>query len=249
MIFHGTTPVSVDLSASKKRTLRKLYLALALISAASIQTACSATISGSESTSASTPDAANDAAPVDATTDASSVATTAPTDHATDGTTDDFGSVIPPLGTFDRRDPDFIQYKPCLEMPDEFLAQAGLHGKEMMDGVGEVDGVCSFEAGEDYGEAVFKLHGSRHGFADLERLSGEVGWNKTSGEQPILLHRSEYLSDTECHAAVETNRGTLAVSFQSFKTVGQDIVHDPCDAALRKLETVLELDGKHENQL
>src|SRR5690625_5319522 len=74
MIFHGTTPVSVDLSASKKRTLRKLYLALALISAASIQTACSATISGSESTSASTPDAANDAAPVDATTNASSVA-------------------------------------------------------------------------------------------------------------------------------------------------------------------------------
>src|SRR5699024_12098058 len=72
--------------------------------------------------------------PVDATTDASSVATTAPTDHATDGTTDDFGSVIPPLGTFDRRDPDFIQYKPCLEMPDEFLAQAGLHGKEMMEG-------------------------------------------------------------------------------------------------------------------
>ena len=231
MIFHGTTPVSVDLSASKKRTLRKLYLALALISAASIQTACSAIISGRESASESP------------------AATSAPTDHATDGTTDDFGSVIPPLGTFDRRDPDFIQYKPCLEMPDEFLAQAGLHGKEMMEGVGEVDGVCSFEAGEDYGESVFKLHGSRHGFADFERLSGEIGWNKTSGEQPILLHRSEYLSDTECQVAVETNRGTLAVSFQSFKTVGQDIVHDPCDAALRKLETVLELDGKHENQL
>ena len=231
MIFHGTTPVSVDLSASKKRTLRKLYLALALSSAATIQTACSAIISGRESASESP------------------AATSAPTDHATDGTTDDFGSVIPPLGTFDRRDPDFIQYKPCLEMPDEFLAQAGLHGKEMMEGVGEVDGVCSFEAGEEYGEAVFKLHGSRHVFADFERLSGEIGWNKTSGEQPILLHRSEYLSDTECQVAVETNRGTLAVSFQSFKTVGQDIVHDPCDAALRKLETVLELDGKHENQL
>ena len=231
MNFHGTTPVSFDLSAFKQKSLRKLYLALALSSAATIQTACSAIISGRESASESP------------------AATSAPTDHATDGTTDDFGSVIPPLGTFDRRDPDFIQYKPCLEMPDEFLAQAGLHGKEMMEGVGEVDGVCSFEAGEEYGEAVFKLHGSRHVFADFERLSGEIGWNKTSGEQPILLHRSEYLSDTECQVAVETNRGTLAVSFQSFKTVGQDIVHDPCDAALRKLETVLELDGKHENQL
>ena len=245
MNFHGTTLVSVDLSASKKRTLRKLYLALALISAASIQTACSATISGSESTSASTPDAANDAAPVDAAADASSVATTAPTDHATDGTTDDFGSVIPPLGTFDRLDPDFIRYHPCLEMPDQFLAKAGLHGKEMMDGVGEVDGICSFETTENLGAGFFNLHGSSHSFETYLTISGEFDWDETSDGVPILMHRSNSSPDRDCLAGIETERGTLAISFQSFK-FGQG-VGDPCDIALNKLKTVLELDGKHAN--
>ena len=227
MIFHGTTPVSVDLSASKKRTLRKLYLALALISAASIQTACSAIISGRESASESP------------------AATSAPTDHATDGTTDDFGSVIPPLGTFDRRDPDFIRYQPCLEMPDEFLAEAGLHGKEMMDGVGEVDGICSFEKTENLGTGFFNLHGSSHSFETYLTISGEFDWDETSDGVPILMHRSNSSPDRDCLAGIETERGTLAISFQSFK-FGQG-VGDPCDIALNKLKTVLELDGKHAN--
>ena len=247
MIFHGTTLVSVDLSASKKRTLRKLYLALALISAASIQTACSATISGSESTSASTPDAANDAAPVDATTDASSVATTEPTDHATDGTTDDFGSVIPPLGTFDRLAPDFIRYQPCLEMSDEFLAEAGLHGKEMMDGVGEVDGICTFKTPSEYGATFFNLQGSSHSFTDYERISGETWSSETSNGDPILIYRPEYLSDRECLAAIETQQGTLSITFQSFKFGHEDPNLNLCETAENKLKTVLELDGKHEN--
>ena len=245
MNFHGTTSVSFDLSASKKRTLRKLYLALALISAASIQTACSATISGSESTSASTPDAANDAAPVDATTDASPVATTAPTDHATDGTTDDFGSVIPPLGTFDRRDPDFIQYKPCLEMPDEFLAQAGLHGKEMLEGVGEMDGVCAFAAKPEHGQAVYKLVGSSFDFEAYKRIPGEVSWDQMGDHIPIMLFRDAYIGETACRALVETQQGTIGAVFQSFE-YGNDLYeYEPCNEASLLLKTILELDGRN----
>ncbi|PQM74950.1 DUF3558 family protein [Corynebacterium sp. J010B-136] len=245
MNFHGTTPVSFDLSAFKQKTLRKLYLALALISAAIIQTACSATISASESASASSPDAANDAAPVDAATEAPPLATTAPTDHATDGTTDEFGSVIPPLGTFDRRDPDFIRYQPCLEMPDEFLAEADLHGKEMLEGVGEVDGICSFESTDNLGTSFFNLHGSSHSFDTYLTISGEFDWDQTSDGFPILMHRSNSSPDRDCLAGIETESGTLAISFQSFN-FGQG-VGDPCDIALNKLKTVLELDGKHEN--
>ena len=243
MNFHGSTSVSFDLSASKKRTLRKLYLALALISAATFQTACSATISGSGSTSASTPDAV----PVDAATGASPAATTAPTDHATDSTTDDFGSVIPPLGTFDRRDPDFIRYQPCLEMPDEFLAEAGLHGKEMLEGVGEVDGVCSFKTASEYGATFYVLQGSSHSFQDYERISGETERSQTSNGNPILIYRPEYLTDRECLAAIETRQGTLSVAFQSLKF--GDSLPEPnlCELAESKLMTVLELDGKHEN--
>ena len=227
MIFHGTTPVSVDLSASKKRTLRKLYLALALISAASIQTACSAIISGRESASESP------------------AATSAPTDHATDGTTDDFGSVIPPLGTFDRRDPDFIQYKPCLEMPDEFLAQAGLHGKEMMEGIGIKGGICTFPASNNSSYSVFKLQGSHHSFRDYEAISGEIRWGTTIFGVPVLLHRSEFLSESECQASVETHQGTLSIAFQSFTS--ETHTHNPCEVAQNKLMTILELDGKHES--
>src|SRR5690625_2265423 len=243
MNFHGSTSVSFDLSASKKRTLRKLYLALALISAATFQTACSATISGSGSTSASTPDAV----PVDAATGASPAATTAPTDHATDGTSDDFGSVIPPLGTFDRLDPDFIRYQPCLEMPDEFLAEAGLHGKEMMDDVGEVDGICTFKTPSEYGATFFNLQGSSHSFTDYERILGETWSSETSNGEQILNYRPEYLSDRESLTSIETQQGTLSITFQSFKYGHEDPNLNICETAENKLKTVLELDGKHEN--
>ena len=247
MNFHGTTSVSFNLSASKKRTLRKLYLALALISATTFQTACSATISGSESTSASSPDAANDAAPVDATTNASSVATTAPTDHATDGTTDDFGSVIPPLGTFDRLDPDFIRYQPCLEMPDEFLAEAGLHGKEMLEGVGEVDGVCAFAAKPEHGQAVYKLVGSSFDFEAYKRIPGSIAWDETRQGTPILHHRGEHLADSSCRALIETERGTLGTVFQSFEYGNESYQYDHCDEASLLLKTLLELDQENEH--
>lgn len=246
MNFHGTTPVSFDLSASKKRTLRKLYLALALISAASIQTACSAAISGIESTSASSPDAANDAAN-DAVTDASPVATTAPTDHATDGTTDDFGSVIPPLGTFDRLDPDFIRYQPCLEMPDEFLAEAGLHGKEILEGVGEMDGVCAFAAKPKHGQAVYKLVGSSFDFEAYKRIPGSIAWDETRQGTPILHHRGEHLADSSCRALIETERGTLGTVFQSFGYGNEPYQFDHCDEASLLLKTLLELDQENEH--
>ena len=147
--------------------------------------------------------------------------------------------------TFDRLDPDFIRYHPCLEMPDQFLAKAGLHGKEMMDGVGEVDGICSFETTENLGAGFFNLHGSSHSFETYLTISGEFDWDETSDGVPILMHRSNSSPDRDCLAGIETERGTLAISFQSFK-FGQG-VGDPCDIALNKLKTVLELDGKHAN--
>jgi hypothetical protein len=247
MNFHGTTPVSFDLSVFKQTSLRKLYLALALISAATIQTACSATISGSESISASSPDAANNVEPVDGANDASPAATTAPTDHATDDTTDDSGAVIPPLGTFDRLDPDFIRYQPCLEMPDEFLAEAGLYGKEMMDGVGEVDGVCSFSTKPEHGQGVYKLVGSSFDFEAYKRIPGSIAWDETRQGTPILHHRGEHLADSSCRALVETERGTLGTVFQSFEYGNESYQYDHCEEASLLLKTLLELDQENEH--
>ena len=247
MIHHDTTFVSFKLFTVAKKPLVKLTLTAALIGAAAIQTACSATTLGSESPSMpasktpETPETAN--ASPHPTTSMSAVKNAS---KASDDAADDSGSVIPPLGSFDRRDPDFVQYKPCLEMPDEFLAQAGLYGKEMLEGVGEVDGVCAFSAESEVGDAVFTLQGSRHNFEDYQRLSGEISREVTSTGVPVLLHRSQYLRDSECQAAVETIRGTLAISFQSFKGDSDNTGHDHCIAAQGKLETVLELDGKHE---
>ncbi|MGO3775413.1 MAG: DUF3558 family protein [Corynebacterium casei] len=155
--------------------------------------------------------------------------------------------VIPPLGEFDRSDPDYVQYKPCLEIPDDFLEKAGLRGKEMMEGVGEVDGICTFAADPEHGEAIFKLQGSRHDFATHLRVSGEVTWDATSFGAPILIHRDEYLADSACQAVVETLGGTFSVTFQSFEYGNEKYQFDPCVEAQKKLKTVLELDGKHEN--
>ena len=243
MIHHDTTFVSFKLFTVAKKPLVKLTLTAALIGAAAIQTACSATTLGSESPSmpaSETPETAN-ASPHPST----SMSAVKNASKASDDAADDSGSVIPPLGSFDRRDPDFVQYKPCLEMPDEFLAQAGLYGKEMLEGVGEIDGICSFKMQTESGEAFFNLHGSSHSFATYLATDGEFSWDETSDGAPILIHRSKYIPDRDCLAAIETQHGTLAISFQSFK-VGEG-KNDPCEVAQNKLKTVLELDGKHEN--
>lgn len=245
MIHHDTTFVSFKLFTVAKKPLVKLTLTAALIGAAAIQTACSATTLGSESPSipaSETPATAN-ASPHPST----SMSAVKNASKASDDAADDSGSVIPPLGSFDRRDPDFVQYKPCLEMPDEFLAQAGLYGKEMMVGIGIDDGICSFTAAPEYGDSVFNLQGSHHSFTSYQDISGEIGWHETAGGTPILLHKSQYLRDSECQASVETVQGTLSITFQSFNTMDSQVISDPCDVATNKLETVLALDGKNED--
>lgn len=248
MIHHDTTFVSFKLFTVAKKPLVKLTLTAALIGAAAIQTACSATTLGSESPSMpasetpETPETAN-ASPHPST----SMSAVKNASKASDDAADDSGSVIPPLGSFDRRDPDFVQYKPCLEMPDEFLAQAGLYGKEMMVGIGIDDGICSFTAAPEYGDSVFNLQGSHHSFTSYQDISGEIGWHETAGGTPILLHKSQYLRDSECQASVETVQGTLSITFQSFNTMDSQVISDPCDVATNKLETVLALDGKNED--
>ena len=219
---------------------KKLFVASLLVAAAAVQSACSANISGTETADASTPvETASPQPPSDKSTDDA--------DTTAEDSSREAESVIPPLGSFDRRDPDFIQYKPCLEMPDDFLEEAGLHGKVMMEGVGEIDGVCRFDAPEKYGDAEFKLLGSRHSFIDYQSISGEISWDGTADGYPILLNRSKYLSNTECQASIETHRGTLAITFQSFKSAEGKIAPDPCEMASNKLKTVLEVDEKHGN--
>lgn len=219
---------------------KKLFVASILVAAAAVQSACSANIGATETADASTPvETASPQPPSDKSTDDA--------DTTAEDSSREAESVFPPLGSFDRRDPDFIQYKPCLEMPDDFLEEAGLYDKEMLEGLGEVDGVCSFTAPNEYGDAVFKLQGSRHSFIDYNGISGEISWTETAQGAPILLHRSEYLPDTECQAAIETHRGTLAIAFQSFKGMDQELALDPCEMAQNKLLTVLDLDGKNED--
>lgn len=243
MIHHDTTFVSFKLFTVAKKPLVKLTLTAALIGAAAIQTACSATTLGSESPSmpaSETPETATASPHPSTSMSAVNDASTA-SDHAADNP----GSVIPPLGSFDRRDPDFVQYKPCLEMPDEFLAQAGLYGKEMLEGVGEVDGVCAFPAKPEHGEAVYKLVGSSFDFEAYERIPGEVAWEQLGENLQIMLFRDPSLSDTTCRALVETQRGTIGTVFQSFVYGNNPYQYDACMEALVLLKTILELDGKN----
>ena len=78
-------------------------------------------------------------------------------------------------------------------------------------------------------------------------MSGEITWDETSLGDPILVHRDEYLPDSACEAAVETFGGTFSVTFQSFEYGNENYQFDPCVEAQKKLKTVLELDGKHED--
>ena len=216
---------------------KKLFVASILVAAAAVQSACSANIGATETADASTPvETASPQPPSDKSTDDA--------DTTAEDSSREAESVIPPLGSFDRRDPDFIQYKPCLEMPDDFLEEAGLHGKEMMEGIGIKDGICSFDARHEHEDSYFSLHGSTHSFIDYQSISGEVHWGRTGHGDPILLHRSEFLPNTDCLAAIETKRGTLSMSFQSFNE--GKLLLDPCDVAQSKLKTLLELDGKHD---
>lgn len=208
-----------------------------LIAAGAILTGCTINIGG-ETTGE---------APESVVPESSAESTDENTDIAAAGDGIESEPVIPPLGEFDRSDPDYVQYKPCLEIPDGFLEKAGLHGKEMMEGVGEVDGVCMFATEQEYGEAIFKLQGSRHGFASYDQIPGEITWDETSNGAPILMHRSDVLTDSACQSVVETERGTFGVTFQSFEYGNENYAFEPCVEAQKKLKVVLELDGKHEN--
>ena len=217
--------------------LRKLRHTGILFAAGAILTGCTINIGG-ETTGA---------APESVVPESSAESTDENTDIAAAGDGIEAEPVIPPLGEFDRSDPDYVQYKPCLEIPDDFLEKAGLHGKEMMEGVGEVDGICTFAAAPEHGTAVFNVQGSRHDFATHQSASGEITWDETSFGDPILIHRDEYLPDSACEAVVETFGGTFSVTFQSFEYGNENYQFDPCVEAQKKLKTVLELDGKHED--
>jgi|SRR5699024_5660259 len=219
---------------------KKLIVASLIVAAGIVQSACSANTGATETADASAPvETESPQPPSDKSTDDADVT-------AEEGLRE-AESVIPPLGSFDRRDPDFIQYKPCLEMPDDFLEEAGLYDKEMMEGIGIKDGICSFAGPSQYGPSIFNLQGSHHQFTDYQDISGELQWDQTKHGDPILLHRSQYLPDTECQASVETVRGTLSIAFQSFNSMDHELSHDPCELAQNKLVTLLELDGKNED--
>ena len=217
--------------------LRKLRHTGILFAAGAILTGCTINIGG-ETTGA---------APESVVPESSAESTDENTDIAAAGDGIESEPVIPPLGEFDRSDPDYVQYKPCLEIPDDFLEKAGLHGKEMSEGVGEVDGICTFDADPEHGSAIFKLEGSSHDFESYEGISGEVTWDETSFGAPILVHGDDFIADTVCEAAVETSRGTFGITFQSFEYGNENYEFDACVEAQKKLKTVLELDGKHEH--
>lgn len=215
---------------------KMLRYSAVLIAAGAVLTGCTINIGGE------TTDAADDTAASETITESDD----ANTDIAAAGNSSESEPVIPPLGEFNRSDADYVQFKPCLEIPDEFLEKAGLYGKEMMEGVGEVDGICTFAAEPEHGTAVFNVQGSRHDFETHQSTSGEITWDETSFSDPILIHRDEYLPDSACEAVVETIGGTFSITFQSFEYGNENYQFDPCVEAQKKLKTVLELDGKHE---
>ncbi|MGO1447496.1 MAG: DUF3558 family protein, partial [Corynebacterium casei] len=88
--------------------LRKLRHTGILFAAGAILTGCTINIGG-ETTGA---------APESVVPESSTELTDENTDLAAAGDGIEVEPVIPPLGEFDRSDPDYVQYKPCLEIPD-----------------------------------------------------------------------------------------------------------------------------------
>lgn len=216
---------------------KKLIVASLIVAAGLVQSACSANIGATETADASTPvETASPQPPSDKSTEEADVT-------AEEGSRE---AVIPPLGGFDRRDRNFVQFNPCTEIPEAFLKEVGLLERRNLEHSSDVDGRCAFNIDSSFGEAVVKLQGNDWGFDEYEHLSGEHYWSAISDTAPLKVVRDDLFDGTACSAVIETKRGTFDVTFQSYIFEESDL--DSCEEAERWLKLILEKDGKYGSQ-
>ena len=121
--------------------------------------------------------------------------------------------VLPPLGTFDRIEPGFKVFDPCVEIPDEVFIHLGM----------ERNSPPEKESG--YRSCHFSMTSLSGGVADVSLVSQhktmesirelypeefqEVGYS----EEPIYTVEDTFIKGVTCTSYIETVRGLLSVSW------------------------------------
>ncbi|HCG2961533.1 TPA: DUF3558 domain-containing protein [Corynebacterium striatum] len=128
--------------------------------------------------------------------------------------------VLPPLGDFDRTDPDFDLFDPCTEIPAEKLAEAGL-ARRLEGGFNFTDSVmCSFGLGDNHEHqfAIAGLSSSNQSFKEIEEVNG----NKVLFESelfPAVAFENTLGGELKCTLNLLTIRGQVSVTFSEPKNL------------------------------
>lgn len=121
--------------------------------------------------------------------------------------------VLPPLGDFDRTDPDFDLFDPCTEIPAERLAEAGL-GRRLEGGFNFTDSVmCGFSLVEEQENGgVVGLSSSDVSMSDHELKNGSrvLYKSRTTG---AIAFESPLGGDNNCTLSLDTKRGHVSVGY------------------------------------
>ncbi|MFS0182758.1 DUF3558 family protein [Corynebacterium striatum] len=121
--------------------------------------------------------------------------------------------VLPPLGDFDRTDPDFDLFDPCTEIPAEKLAEAGL-GRRLERGFNFTDSVmCVFSLVEEQENGgVVGLSSSDVSMSDHELKNGSrvLYESRTTG---AIAFESPFGGDNNCTLSLDTKRGHVSVGY------------------------------------
>ncbi|WP_311518085.1 DUF3558 family protein [uncultured Corynebacterium sp.] len=125
--------------------------------------------------------------------------------------------VLPPFGSFDRTDPDFDLFDPCLEIPQQKLEDVGL-GKRTARTLRFTDMTsCSFRGQSVSGsEAMISLSSSSSSYDEVEVPLGQSEIYR-GRELPVIAFENEFGSDLYCTVNVNTVRGMVSVSFGDTK--------------------------------
>lgn len=123
---------------------------------------------------------------------------------------------------FDRSDPDFHLAKPCEDITDAQVQEAGLRRSDADKYLVEKVGLdsCSFDANE----GSILVNGAAFKLARLEEDGVPLNYQPSPEKTPSLAYSQD--GETGCSIAAETPRGTVEVLY--IPTFGDRI--DPADA-------------------
>lgn len=127
------------------------------------------------------------------------------------------GGVLPPLGEFDRTEPGFQVFDPCLEIPGETFSELKL---QMTSEPEKESGYRTCFFSKDLGngrEAAIALAAQHEGMDRIRELYPEAYFGPDNAQEGIYTVEDTFIKGATCTSYVETTRGVISVAWTELR--------------------------------